>query len=30
MGSAAFVAELEGKLGRVLSPQRPGRKRKAK
>ena len=30
LGSAAFVAELEGRLGRMLSPQRPGRKRKAK
>ena len=30
LGSAAFVAELEGRLGRTLSPKRPGRKRKAK
>ena len=30
LGSAAFVAELERKLGRMLNPQRPGRKRKAK
>ncbi|MDY6825099.1 MAG: transposase [Thermodesulfobacteriota bacterium] len=30
LGSSAFVAELEHKLGRKLKPQKPGRKRKEK
>ncbi|MDY6824537.1 MAG: transposase [Thermodesulfobacteriota bacterium] len=30
LGSSAFVAGLEHKLGRKLKPQRPGRKRKEK
>ncbi|MDY6825507.1 MAG: hypothetical protein SWH68_17175 [Thermodesulfobacteriota bacterium] len=30
LGSSAFVAELEHKLGRKLKPQKPGKKRKEK
>ena len=30
LGSMSFIADLESQLSRVLRPQKPGRKRKAK